>query len=91
MLAHALTSYACRYGVLAGQSCVIATCHDGSYDDAIQLAKMGMQVTLIDSRLKKSLKYDQTQAHDISVLNGMVPVDVIGNRLHRVMQTIWQP
>ena len=46
MLGHAIVRYARRFGVVAGSSCVMATCHDGSYDDALQLAETGLQITM---------------------------------------------
>ncbi len=78
MLAGALRSYACRYGVMAGRSAVIATCHDGTYDDAIMLASLGMEITLIDARNKPSRYAKKAQAAGINVLAGKVPVNVAG-------------
>ena len=79
MLAGALRSYACRYGVMAGGSAVLATCHDGTYEDAIILAGLGMEITLIDARNRKSRQYQAAIAAGITVLNGKVPVNVAGS------------
>jgi len=79
MLAGALRSYACRYGVMAGGSAVLATCHDGTYEDAIMLAGLGMEITLIDARNRKSRQYQAASAAGITVLNGKVPVNVAGS------------
>ena len=78
MLAGAIRSYACRYGVMAGRSAVLATCHDGTYDDAIMLARLGMEITLIDARNKPSRRAKEAQAAGIDVLSGRVPVNVAG-------------
>lgn len=80
MLAGALRAYACRYGVMAGKSAVLATCHDGTYEDAIALARLGMKITLIDARNHKSRRLGEAQAAGIVVLNGKVPVNVAGNK-----------
>ena len=81
MLTGAIRSYACRYGVMAGRSAVLATCHDGSYDDAIMLARLGMEITLIDARNKPSRCAKDAQAAGINVLAGRVPVNVAGVKL----------
>ncbi len=78
MLAGAIRTYACRYGVMAGHSAVLATCHDGTYDDAIMLASLGMEVTLIDARSKPSRYSKNAEAAGIKVLTGTVPVNVAG-------------
>ena len=80
MLAHALTSYAGRYGVLAGRSAVLATCHDGTYEDALFLAEKGMQITLLDARAKPCALHRQATEAGISVLQGCVPVNIVGGR-----------
>ena len=80
MLAHALTSYAGRYGVLAGRSAVLATCHDGTYEDALFLAEKGMQITLLDARAKPCALHRQATEAGISVLLGCVPVNIVGGR-----------
>ncbi len=80
MLAHALTVYAGRYAVLAGRSAVLATCHDGTYEDALFLAKKGMQITLLDARNKPSALHKEAEAAGISVLPGCVPVNIIGGQ-----------
>ena len=80
MLAHALMHYAGRYGVMAGRMAVLATCHDGTYDDAIYLAKKGMQITLLDARNKPSHIQKEAEAAGISIILGCVPVNVIGGK-----------
>ena len=80
MLAHALTHYAGRYGVMPGRSAVLATCHDGTYEDAMYLVQKGMQVTLLDARNKPSHFHKAAEAAGILVLIGHVPVKVIGGK-----------
>ncbi len=80
MLAHALTHYAGRYGVMPGSMAVLATCHDGTYEDAVYLAKKGMQITLLDARNKPSHLHKKAEAAGISVMLGCVPVNIIGGK-----------
>ncbi len=79
MLTHAVARYASRFGVMAGQTAVLAGCHDGSYDDALMLAGLGMQITLLDARVKKSCKASAAEAAGIVLYNGKVPVNAVGN------------
>ena len=80
MLAHSLAVYAGRYGVLAGKAGVLATCHDGTYEDALFLATKGMQVSLLDARDRPSALYEQAVAAGINVMTGYVPVNIAGGR-----------
>ncbi len=50
MTAAAAKTYLNRYGVLAGQRIVVATCNDSAYVTAAELATAGADVTLVDAR-----------------------------------------
>lgn len=50
MTAAASNTYVNRYGVLPGQKVVVATNNDSAYSPALNLAKAGAEVTMLDAR-----------------------------------------
>ncbi|MFK5977389.1 MAG: sarcosine oxidase subunit alpha family protein [Rhizobiaceae bacterium] len=51
MLAGAARTYVNRYGVRPGRNIVVATNNDSAYSSALDLARAGAKVTLLDARL----------------------------------------
>ena len=80
MYAHAMAIYAARYGVLAGRSAVLATCHDGTYEDALILRRLGMEVTLLDARHEGGAMGDAVVEAGVTLMLNRVPINVLGRR-----------
>jgi heterotetrameric sarcosine oxidase alpha subunit len=72
MLASALRSYLNRYGVVPGRKVVVFANNDDARRTARDLARAGIEVTLIDSRADAAL------AEDFPVLSGAVVTGVRG-------------
>ncbi len=54
MLASAARAYLHRYGVLAGRAVVVFTTNDSAYPAALELARAGADVTVVDARHETS-------------------------------------
>ncbi|CAI8392538.1 MAG: Sarcosine oxidase subunit alpha [Alphaproteobacteria bacterium UBA4588] len=80
MLAHAIARYAGRFGVSAGQSCIMATSHDGTYDDALQLAEAGMKICVLDARPCYTDAQEAAKRVGLDIMFETVPVQVAGGR-----------
>ena len=80
MLSGALSTYLQRYGVICGKSAVIATTHDGSYSDAIQLASAGVEVTVLDARQNPGKIRMIAEQAGVNILPATVPINVFGGR-----------
>ena len=79
MLASAVQSYINRFGVAPGRRIVFTGTHDGIYENAIEAAKAGLHVTLLDTRHNVSeTLLAQCEALGISHLSGCVPVKALG-------------
>ena len=79
MLASAVQSYINRFGVAPGRRIVFTGTHDGIYENAIEAAKAGLHVTLLDTRHNVSdTLLAQCEALGISQLSGCVPVKALG-------------
>lgn len=50
LLASAVSTYICRFGVLPGRQAVVFTNNDSAYQTALDLQRNGAQVTIVDSR-----------------------------------------
>jgi len=81
MSAHAASVYLNRFGVLAGQQIVIATNNDSVYADAVNLAKAGAEVTLVDSRIDVPESISGLmQTRNIALKTGMSVGAAVGRR-----------
>jgi len=80
MLAGALQTYLDRFGVVCGNSAVLATTHDGSYHNAFALAQAGLEVTVLDARAKYGATARQAIDAGVSVLLETVPVNAVGDK-----------
>ena len=81
MLASAVSQYINRYAVRPGKRAVVFTNNDSAYQAALDLAKAGSTVVVVDSRAGGAgpLGERATQA-GVSVLTGHIVTDVIGRR-----------
>lgn len=50
LLASAISTYICRFGVLPGRRAVVFTNNDSAYQTALDLHRSGAQVTVVDAR-----------------------------------------
>ena len=84
MLASAVQRYLGRYGVLAGQKIVLFTTHDTPYRTAVDAARAGAEVTIVDSRAD-SAQADTARAAGVEVRPGSAVVQAEGtDRLEAV-------
>ena len=84
MLASAVQRYLGRYGVLAGQKIVLFTTHDTPYRTAVNAARAGAHVTIVDSRAD-SAQADTARAAGVEVRLGSAVVQAEGeDRLEAV-------
>lgn len=81
MSAHAASIYLNRFGVLAGKQIVIATNNDSVYADAVNLAKAGAEVTLLDSRIDVPDSVSGLmETRNIDLRTGMSVGEAVGSR-----------
>ena len=80
MLGGALQTYLDRYGVVCGNSVVMATTHDGAYQNAIALAQAGLEVSVIDARARLTAAARQALNAGASVQLETVPLNAIGDK-----------
>ena len=80
MLGGALQTYLDRYGVVCGNSVVMATTHDGAYQNAIALAQAGLEVSVIDARARLTVAARQALNAGASVQLETVPLNAIGDK-----------
>jgi len=81
MNANAAKHYLNRYGVLTGQDIALVTNNDSIYDTAIELAKAGSRVSIIDSR--SSIENEITEElkkNNIEFILGRVPYNINGKK-----------
>ena len=79
MLASAARSYLHRQGVRVGRKVVVVACHDSGWRAAIDLARTGAAVTIVDARV--AVAPDLIAAADavgLGVDLGMIPLDTRG-------------
>lgn len=77
MFASAVQRYLGRHGVLAGKNIIVFTTHDGAYRTAIDAAKAGAHVTVVDSRADSTRAAD-AEAAGVQIRFNSVVVDVEG-------------
>ena len=71
MLAGAVRTYVNRYAVLAGQRIVVATNNDSAYGVALDLAKAGAAVTVVDARAEVPVALSEPlKSLDVEILAG---------------------
>ncbi|WP_350335967.1 sarcosine oxidase subunit alpha family protein [Coralliovum pocilloporae] len=82
MLADAMQRYAARYGVSAGRSVAIFTCHDGGWATAQALVEAGVPVTaIIDPRKEMPAAYAEAlQGKGITFYPGHVVAEASGGK-----------
>jgi sarcosine oxidase subunit alpha len=84
MLAAAARSYVNRYAVAPGATALVFTNNDGAYDDAANLARAGIAVTLVDSRADPSaLARSRLSALPVELVPGTIIEEAFGrSRVH---------
>ncbi|MBM3519798.1 MAG: sarcosine oxidase subunit alpha family protein [Alphaproteobacteria bacterium] len=81
MLASALSTYANRFAVAPEERAVIVTNNDGAYDTAIDLARLGVAVTVADRRPTVLAElFARTAAHGIAIFPATGVAEVEGGR-----------
>ncbi|AZV80924.1 sarcosine oxidase subunit alpha family protein (plasmid) [Parasedimentitalea marina] len=81
MLAASIQAYANRFGVLPGQRIVLCTNNNSAYQVAVQLAAVGANVTLVDSRNSISENLAETLSNSgVTVLLGRSVIAAKGRR-----------
>ncbi len=84
MSVNAGRAYLNRFGVLPGKNIIVATNNDSAYQPAIELAKAGAKVNLIDARMKTPNLGEDV---DISVKSRVLPVNAYGTKGIRGLET----
>jgi methylglutamate dehydrogenase subunit C len=88
MLASAARTYLNRFGVRCGRKVTVATDNDSAYRAAIDLARAGAEVTIIDSRNEPApTVVAEADAHGIPVRAGATVSKVLGS--HRVKAIVF--
>ena len=81
MLAASIQTYVNRFGVLPGQRIVLATNNNSAYQVAVQLAAVGAEVTLVDSRPTPPVALaDAVKESGVTVLAGKAVLSANGQR-----------
>ncbi len=81
MTAAAGRTYLNRYGVLPGQQVIVATNNDSAYNNAIDLARAGAEVALLDARATVPDKLFQMAGESgISLRTNCAPMKAHGSR-----------
>ena len=81
MNANAAKHYLNRYGVLSGQNITLATNNDSVYGTAIELAKAGSNVSIIDSRSSVGNEItEKLNKNNIELILGRVPYNINGKK-----------
>src|SRR5439155_16281271 len=90
MLASAARSYLHRYGVRAGDRAIVATDNDSAYATAIDLAKAGASVRLVDLRAAVSARLAAAAAATgVEVRAGGIMLGARGRRRIRSVEIAW--
>ena len=80
MTATAARTYLNRFGVLAGQQIVVSTNNDSAYTPAVDLAKAGAEVTLLDARQEIALAQSTLlETAGVSLQKGFVSLSAVGS------------
>ena len=83
MLASAARVYLNRYAVLAGKCVIVSTTNDSAYAVAVDLARAGAQVTLLDARAESAVAVklrDVVTAAGVEVLLQQAVVAAVGRK-----------
>jgi NADPH-dependent 2,4-dienoyl-CoA reductase/sulfur reductase-like enzyme len=81
MSANASKHYLNRYGILTGKNITLATNNDSVYDTAIELAKAGSNVSIIDSRSSVGNEIiEELNKNNIELILGRVPYNIKGKK-----------
>ena len=88
MLASAARAYLNRFGVLPGERIVVATTNDSAYDPAVELARAGATVTLLDARdTVPDALADLAKTNGVDLRAGAVPLNARGSRVAHGLET----
>ena len=91
MTAAAARAYLNRFGVLPGDQIVVATNNDSAYGPAVDLARAGAEVTLLDARAAiPSALAELAKANDILVRAGTAPLNALGAKEVEGLETAQQ-
>jgi sarcosine oxidase subunit alpha len=90
MLASSVSTYIHRYAVRPGERAVVFTNNDSAYDAALDLARAGASVVIVDSREQAAQPLQGADSHGITVLAGHIVANVIGrDRVRGVRVARW--
>ncbi len=87
MLAQAARSYLNRHAVMCGQNVIVAATNDGAWSAALDLARAGARVTIVDSRGQAGQALGRQAAEaGVEVLMGMAVIEIHGHRQVRAAE-----